>query len=183
MKKSPFFHLSILAVLIVFVSACSQKAEYTNAIPANTTELASINLKSLAEKAGINDKENKDALKKLTEAMKTGMNAATFQQLETVMKDPSKSGIDVTAPVYLFSAPTFNYTTVVAKVNNEDDLKNLLEVAQKEQICSEISSGDGYSYATVNNQALLAFNTNTFLAVSYNNPASLDLVKEGITAL
>lgn len=183
MKKSLFFHLSVLAVLIVFVSACSEKAEYTNVIPANTTQLVSINLKSLAEKAGINDKENKDALKKLTEAMKTGMNAATFQQLETVMKDPAKSGIDVTTPVYLFSAPTFDYATVVAKVSSEDDLKNLLEVAEKEQICSAISSGDGYSFATAGNQALLAFNANTFLAVSYNDPASLDMIKEGITAL
>ena len=58
MRKSLFFRLSVLAVLIVFVSSCSQKAEYTNAIPANATQLVSINLKSLADKAGINDKEN-----------------------------------------------------------------------------------------------------------------------------
>ena len=149
MKKSSIFRLSVLAVLIMFVSSCSQKSEYTNAIPANATQLVSINLKSLADKAGINDKENKEALKKLTDAMKSGMNAATFQQLESVMKDPSKSGIDVTAPVYLFSSPTFDYTTVVAKVSSEDDLKNFLEVAQKEQISSAITNGDGYSYTTI----------------------------------
>lgn len=183
MRKSLFFHLSVLAVLIVFVSSCSQKTEYTNAIPADATQLVSINLKALAEKAGINDKENKESLKKLTDAMKSGMNAATFQQLESVMQDPSKSGLEVTAPIYLFSAPTFDYTTVAAKVSNEDDLKNFLEVAQKEQISTTIDSGDGYSFTTIDGQALLAFNANTFLAVSYNNPADLDKIKEGITAL
>lgn len=183
MKKSSIFRLSVLAVLIMFVSSCSQKSEYTNAIPANATQLVSINLRSLADKAGINDKENKEALKKLTDAMKSGMNAATFQQLESVMKDPSKSGIDVTAPVYLFSSPTFDYTTVVAKVSSEDDLKNFLEVAQKEQISSAITNGDGYSYTTIEGQALLAFNANTFLVVNSNNLANLDKIKEGIATL
>lgn len=183
MKKSLFSHLSVLAVLIVFVSSCSQKAEYTNAIPADATQLVSINLKALAEKAGINDKENKESLNKLTDAMKSGMNAATFQQMESVMKDPSKSGLDMTAPVYLFSAPTFDYTTVVAKVGNEDDLKNFLEVAQKEQVSTPIASADGYSFTTIEGQALLAFNANTFLVVSYNNASNLDKIKEGIATL
>lgn len=183
MKKSSIFRFSVLAVLIMFVSSCSQKAEYTNVIPADATQLVSINLKSLADKAGINDKENKEALKKLTDAMKSGMNAATFQQLESVMKDPSKSGVDVTAPIYLFSSPTFDYATVVAKVSSEDDLKAFLEVAQKEQISSAITSGDGYSYVTVEGQAVLAFNANTFMVVNSNNPANLDKVKEGIATL
>lgn len=184
MKKSLFPHLSVLAVLIVFVSSCSQKAaEYTNAIPADATEVVSINLKSLAEKAGIGDKDNKEALAKLTDAMKSGMNAATFQQLEAVMKDPSKSGVDVTAPVYIFSAPTFDYTTVVAKVTNEDELKSFLEVTQKEILNAPVTEGDGYSFVQVNKQALLAFNATTLLAVNYKSVAQLDKIKEGITAL
>ena len=162
MKKSLFLQLSVLAVLIVFVSSCSQKAaEYTNAIPANASGVVSINLKTLAEKAGVNDKENKEALIKLTEAMKSGMNAATFQQLEAVMKDPSKSGVDVTAPVYIFKAPTFDYTTLVAKVIDEDELKNFLEVTQKELSNAPITEGDGYSLIQITKQSLVAFNAST----------------------
>ena len=184
MKKSLFLHLSVLAVLIVFVSACSKKAaEYTHVIPSDATEVVAINLKSLAEKAGINDKENKEALKKLTDAMKSGMNAATFQQLEAVIKDPSKSGVDVFAPIYIFSAPSFDYTTVVAKVSNEDDLKSFLEVTQKEILNSPVTEGDGYSFVKVNNQTLLAFNATALLTVSYKNAAQFDKIKEGVANL
>ncbi len=50
------------------------------------------------------------------------MNAATFQQLEKVMNNPSESGIDVEAPVYVFTSPSFPYSTAVAKIKSEDDL-------------------------------------------------------------
>lgn len=41
------------------------------------------------------------------EALKSGMNAAAFQQLEKIMKDPSQSGIDIKAPVFVFTSKTF----------------------------------------------------------------------------
>lgn len=184
MKKSLFLHLSVLAVLVVSVISCSPKtAEYTNAIPADATKVVSINLKSLAEKAEINDKENKEALTKLTDAMKSGMNASTIQQLEAVIKDPSKSGLDITAPVYFFSAPAFDYPTVVAKVSNEDDLKSFFEATQKDILNSPVTAGDGYSFVQAGKQILLTFNASTFLAVSYKDAAQLDKVKEGIARL
>lgn len=184
MKKNPLLHLSVWAVLIAFVCACSQDtAEYTNVIPANATDLVSVNLKTIAEKAGIHDKENKEALAKLTDAMKSGMSAATYQQLEAVMKDPSKSGIDVSAPIYLFSAPAFNYQTVVAKVNSEADLRNFLEAVQKEISDAPLAEGDGYSFLSLNKQTLLAFNSSTLLLVDYKRAAQLEKAKEGIAAL
>ena len=82
MAKKMISRLSVLAVLIVFLAACSKTVEYTNIIPADATVVTSINLKSLASKAGLNDKENEAAKQKVLEALKSGMNAATFQQLE-----------------------------------------------------------------------------------------------------
>lgn len=184
MKKRLFLHLSVWAVLVAFVCSCSQDAaEYTNVIPADADELVSVNLKAIAEKAGINDKENKEALAKLTDAMKSGMNAATYQQLEAVMKDPSKSGVDVNAPVYLFSAPTFDYRTVVAKVNDEADLRSFLKAAQKEISDTPIEEGDGYSFLPLNKQTLLAFNSSALLLVDYKRAAQLEKAKEGIATL
>ena len=106
MAKKMISRLSVLAVLIVFLAACSKTVEYTNIIPADATVVTSINLKSLASKAGLNDKENEAAKQKVLEALKSGMNAATFQQLEKVMNNPSESGIDVEAPVYVFTSPS-----------------------------------------------------------------------------
>ena len=53
MKKSLFPRLALMAVVVALVSACSQKKqEYTDVIPANAHTVVSINLKSLADKAG-----------------------------------------------------------------------------------------------------------------------------------
>ena len=57
MAKKTISRLSVLAVLIVFLAACSKTSEYTNVIPADASVVASINLKSLASKAGLDDKE------------------------------------------------------------------------------------------------------------------------------
>ena len=87
MKKNLFFHFSVLAMLIVLISACSsKKPEYTNVIPSDASQVIAVNLKSLADKAGTKDKETKEALQKLTDALKSDMNTATFQQLEAVLK-------------------------------------------------------------------------------------------------
>ena len=64
MAKKMISRLSVLAVLIVFLAACSKTMEYTNIIPADATVVTSINLKSLASKAGLNDKRMKLPSKK-----------------------------------------------------------------------------------------------------------------------
>ena len=177
MKKNLFFHFSVLAMLIVLISACSsKKPEYTNVIPSDASQVIAVNLKSLADKAGTKDKETKEALQKLTDALKSDMNAATFQQLEAVLKDPAKSGVDVNAPIYVFNAPSFPYTTMVAKVQSEDDLL-------KEEIISHVAEADGYSFAQINKRALLAFTPTTLMMVNYTGTSQLEKVKEGIPAL
>ena len=143
MAKKTISRLSVLAVLIVFLAACSKTSEYTNVIPADASVVASINLKSLASKAGLDDKENEAAKQKVLEALKSGMNAATFQQLEKVMKNPGESGINVESPFYVFSSSSFPYPTVVGKVNNEDKLHASLDVMAKEQICQPVGEADG----------------------------------------
>lgn len=152
-------------------------------IPADVTSVAGFDLKSLADKAGLKDKDNQEARQKLIDAMKSGMNAATFQQVETIMKDAKKSGIDVTAPLYVFSSVAFPYTSVVAKVSNEDDLHALLETLEKEQICQPIANGDGYQYTQMNNQLLVAYTPSVLMLVNYRGQTQLESIKKGIPAL
>ena len=177
MAKKTISRLSVLAVLIVFLAACSKTSEYTNVIPADASVVASINLKSLASKAGLDDKENEAAKQKVLEALKSGMNAATFQQLEKVMKNPGESGIDVESPFYVFSSSSFPYPTVVGKVNNEDNLHASLDVMAKEQICQPISEADGYSFTTMNG-GLLAFNNSTVLIVNVSGTTQTEKAKQ-----
>ena len=182
MAKKMFSRLSVLTVLIVFLTACSKTSEYTNVIPADASVVASINLKSLASKAGLNDKENETAKQKVLETLKSGMNAATFQQLEKVMKNPSESGIDIESPFYVFSSSSFPYPAIVGKVSNEDNLHTSLDVMTKEQICQPVSEADGYSFTTMNG-ILLAFNNSTVMIVTVNGTSQTDKAKKGITDL
>lgn len=182
MAKKMISRLSVLTVLIVFLTACSKTSEYTNVIPADASVVASINLKSLASKAGLNDKENETAKQKVLETLKSGMNAATFQQLEKVMKNPSESGIDIESPFYVFSSSSFPYPAIVGKVSNEDNLHTSLDVMTKEQICQPVSEADGYSFTTMNG-ILLAFNNSTVMIVTVNGTSQTDKAKKGITDL
>lgn len=184
MKKSLFPRLALIALIMAFVSACSEKKlEYTNIIPADAAMVVSINIESLAEKAGLNDKENKEAQQKLTDALKSGMNAATFQQMEMILKDPKKSGIDVAEPMYVFNAESFPYTSVLAKVNNEDDLHALLETLAKENICQPIAGGDGYQFTQMDNQVFVAYTPTVLMLTNYNGNTELEKVKQSIPAL
>ena len=182
MVKKMISRLSVLAVLIVFLAACSKTSEYTNVIPADASVVASINLKSLASKAGLDDKENEAAKQKILEALKSGMNAATFQQLEKIMKNPSESGIDVESPVYVFSSSSFPYPTIVGKVSNEDNLHASLDVMAKEQICQPVSEADEYSFTTTNGD-LLVFNNLTVMIIDVNGASQTEKAKEGIVTL
>lgn len=182
MKKQHYLYLAFSALLVVLTNACSKQADYTDSIPGTATEVMSIDLKSLADKAGAKDKENKKALQQLLESMKNEMNAATFQQVEAVMKDPSQSGIDLTAPLYLFRDSIYNKGALVAKVSDEGKLKSFLQVAQKEQLATEIAEKDGYSYTTLNGSVLVAFNASTLLATGYNGKSQLEKAQANVTA-
>ncbi len=165
MVKKTFFRLSAIILLVVLASACSKsQSEYTRAIPADATGVLSVNLKALADKAGVSDKENQPMLQKMLESMKGGTDAATFEQVEKIMKSPKESGIDVDSPVYLFKSPSVE-AALVARISDENKLQTTLELAAKEQLCEPVAKGDGYSY-TVCNNLLLAFNGETLIGMS-----------------
>ncbi|WP_303013107.1 DUF4836 family protein [uncultured Bacteroides sp.] len=182
MAKKMISQLSVLAVLTVFLAACSQTTEYTSVIPADASVVASINLQSLADKAGLGDKENEAAKQKVLEALKSGMNAAAFQQLEKIIKNPSESGIDITSPLYAFNSSSFPYASVIAKISNEDDLRTSLDIMAKEQICQPVNEADGYNFTTMNG-SLLAFNSTTVLIITVNGTSQTEKAKEAITKL
>ncbi|WP_291529604.1 DUF4836 family protein [Bacteroides sp. UBA939] len=183
MKRSMFSRLALIAILAVAVSACSKKSEYINVIPADATVVASINLKSLAEKGGLKDKENEEAKQKLVDALQNGMSAATFQQIEMILKDPKKSGIDVTEPLYVFNSETFPYTSLVAKVSDENDLNTLLKTLEDEKLCQAVASGDGYQFTLMNNRTILAYNPFVFMLIEYKGATQLEKIKESIPGL
>ncbi len=182
MVKRIISKLLVLTVLTVFLAACSQTSDYIHMIPADATAVVAIDLKSLAGKAGLNDKENEAAKQKILEVSKSGMNAATFLQLEKVVNHPGESGIDVTSPVYGFSAPSFPYPSLIGKVSNEENLHTLLDAMAKEQICQPVNETADYRFTTMSGN-LIAFNSSAVIIVSVSGTSLTEKAKEGIAAL
>ena len=163
MKKMLF---PALAAVLLLASACSQKAEYTHAIPSNVTGIVSIDAATLAQKAGVQDKENEIYLQKLKDAIKGEMSASAFQQIETILNNPSASGIDVEAPSYFFSSKSLSQGALVAKVTDEEGLRFLIETLRAEGANIETSEAEGCSIAQVNHEVMLAYNASTLFAVN-----------------
>ena len=68
MKKSIFFYLLPVLLIVLCLGSCNEtapKTEYTHVIPANATEVAALNIKSIINKAGLNHSDNQAALQKL----------------------------------------------------------------------------------------------------------------------
>lgn len=171
MNKKLCLKLSAWIMLLFVATACSKKTEYTNAIPGDATAVFSFNLNELGKKAG-GSEENKALIEKMTEALgQSNLNAATVDQLKTIVKDPKASGIDLREPVYIFRSADFP-VALLAKVNNEDDLQKLIGLGEKEQACTPVAEGEGYRYTTINNQLLLAFTPTTVIMTDYGNEAA-----------
>lgn len=173
--------LSLLTVLTVLLAACSKKTEYTHVIPADVNTIVSIQLHSLAEKAGLNDKENEAAKQKFIDAVKRGMNATASQHLEKVIQNPSQSGIDTHVPVYLFSSPTYS-STLVAKVSNIDDLRQTLDIMAQEQVCQPVAERDGYHFTTLAG-SLLAFNETVAILFDATSTSKKEAIHQNLPAL
>ena len=120
---------------------------------------------------------------KMMEALKSGMNAAAFQQLEKIMKNPSQSGIDVKAPVFVFTSKTFISPTIVAKVSNIEDLRASLDLMAKEGICQPIAEEEGYSFTSLQKNNLLVFNENAAVLTEAYGTSQMDVAKQTISTL
>ena len=164
--------LLLVACLLAIVTSCSKQGEYTDAIPTTATELISVNLKALAQKAGLNEAENQTTLNKLTETLKNGLGADMQQQVESFMSNPDHAGIDFSAPVYLFYASQPALQGLVAKVSNRDKLENFLQATQKEELLAGLQTADDYSF-TYSEELFIAFNATTLLAIG--TQSSMDI--------
>ena len=111
-------YLLLLAVLALGLSSCSKDQAYQYALPADAYSVCSFDIKSMAKKAGT---DNKDAeLRNRLAGMLSDSEEAEAYYKELI-DHPSKSGIDLTSPAYLFS-------------NEKVDVGYLLRVDDKDKL-------------------------------------------------
>ena len=110
--------LFLLSVLLLSLTSCSKDEAYKNALPADAFSVCSFDIKSMAKKAGT---DNKDAeLRNRLAGMLSDSEEAEAYYKELI-DHPSKSGIDLTSPTYLFS-------------NEKVDVGYLLRVDDKDKL-------------------------------------------------
>jgi len=178
MKRRNIYCLLVGLLLIVTFTSCGKKTEYTHAIPSDATTVASIDLKSVAEKCGINDEENSTLKQHLLDALKNGLNEETSNQISKILDKPSKSGIDFKQPVYYYLSKNFSWKTVIdLSVCDKGDLNKTIKSLAKSQLCTEPEETDNFIYSVVNNKYVIAYNKGTALLVESPQGATDQLLE------
>ena len=112
-------YLLLLAVLALGLSSCSKDQAYQYALPADAYSVCSFDLTSMAKKAGVTNSKEGDLQKRLIEKLSYSEEAEAYYK--ELIDHPSKSGIDLTSPAYLFS-------------NEKVDVGYLLRVDDKDKL-------------------------------------------------
>ena len=94
-------YLLLLAVLALGLSSCSKDQAYQYALPADAYSVCSFNLTSMAKKAGITNSKEGELQKHLIEKLSDSEEAEAYYK--ELIDHPSKSGIDLKSPLFLFS--------------------------------------------------------------------------------
>ena len=147
---------------LLFLSACSPKTEYTNALPKNASMVVAVELDEMAGKAGLNGSSGEKAVGKLKSLVKGGLQGEAAKLAERIIEQPSESGLSFDEKVFLFATPHVGAFAILAKVADEDKLEKLLEVLEKESIAKPLREESGCQWTQVGG-ALCAFNNGTFL--------------------
>ena len=94
-------YLLLLAVLALGLSSCSKDQAYQYALPADAYSVCSFDLTSMAKKAGVTNSKEGELQKRLIEKLSySEEDEAYYKEL---IQHPSKSGIDLKSPLFLFS--------------------------------------------------------------------------------
>ena len=103
MKQRKFSLLYMLLVAVFVLSSCSKSAKQTAKFIPEDAAVVSIDVKQILEKGKIAD--NAELKKKLQEGMEQGVkNQETKDLIKKIMEDPTKTGIDLSEPIFVFYA-------------------------------------------------------------------------------
>lgn len=174
--------LSILILLIVIATGCSKKMEYTHVIPSDAYVVGSADLVALFEKSGLLT-DSKTAKDKILTVLQHGISADAFKQVEKILTSPNESGLDLKARIYMFTAENFTYPVWVVKVDNESKLTTTLDLLAKEQFSEPIAKGDGYSYAIIDKNKIIAYNQYTAIITASSTAYDINVLEAAISKL
>lgn len=159
MKQRKFNLMYLLLIAVFVLSSCAKSSQNAKFIPDNAA-LISIDVKQIIEKSKLAD--NAEAKKKLLESAEQSVkNQDTKDLIKKIMEDPTKTGIDLTEPIFVFYADNNSKQGAVAAISNKSDFLELVNTIQKEDGSEPAKEKDGIQYIQ-DNKTIVAFDDATF---------------------
>ena len=167
MKQRKFNLLYLLLVAVFVLSSCSKSSQKNAKFIPDNAAVISIDVKQIIEKSKIAD--NADAKKKLQATMEEGVkNQETKNLIKKIMEDPTKAGIDLTEPIFVFFADNNDKQAAVATISSKDDFLELANALQKEDGGEPVKEKDGIQYIQ-DGKTVVAFDDAAFfISESYS---------------
>lgn len=155
--------VALAMVLSLVMTSCSEKQpDYVTVIPKDATAVVSVDMKNVAEKANL---AQSPLLSFARKSVGLFLNEKTKQQLDAVIDDPSLTGLDFSAPVYLFQTPN-HCVGLTIKVGDDSMVEECLGVLAKQNICSAVKSHDGLQWTTIMGEINVAFDDDAMLIMA-----------------
>lgn len=167
MKQRKCNLLYMLLIAVFVLSSCSKSSQKNAKFIPDNAAVISIDVKQIIEKSKIAD--NADAKKKLQATMEEGVkNQETKNLIKKIMEDPTKAGIDLTEPIFVFFADNNDKQAAVATISSKDDFLELANALQKEDDGEPVKEKDGVQYIQ-DGKAVVAFDDAAFfISESYS---------------
>ena len=162
--------LAVCWVAGLLLTACGSRHSYECALPKDAALVVRTDLAAMAAKSGLNDKAGKNAMRRLREALKSGMEGSS-ELIDRMMDNPDESGLDLKSAVYLFAEPQGDRFGLLVKVLQRGKVDDLLQTLAKQQLCEEVRESDGCRWTALG-KVLVAYNRSAFVAMV--DPATAD---------
>ena len=164
--KTQLRNWTLLLVVTLLAAACStEKKQYVNVIPADASLVASFNMRQMIEKCALSEADTKQLQDEIGKAIKNEMAGNDVDLINKIMANPSESGIDWRENLYVFAMPGGNITGIVVAVSDKSKLEEAMNVLVSQNACKPFKDGAGFSYTTVEEQSLIAYNETTLLVL------------------
>lgn len=153
--------------LVGIMASCASGNKYESALPEDAALVVSANLASIAEKGGLAGEEGAEAVRKLGDALKSGMQGSG-KLIDKIIDDPAESGIDFREDVYFFVESQTVSAGFLARVSHDGKLEALLDELGRQQICSGLTEEDGCTWTVLGN-VLAAYTPDALLLLTDPN--------------
>lgn len=149
-----------MVMVTILMSSCVPS--YKKAIPANAVSVVEVNVKNLGQKSDF--MEQKESIADLIASI--DLKDKTLKKIASAIENPSKVGVNLCHPLYLFTLPSTEDVFFVAAVKDKEAvLKTISSLAEKFQA----RTFDNVSWLYINNTLAGVVTENTLLLGNVEN--------------